>query len=115
VYILDRAMDMINRGGENVYCVEVENALFEVPGVADAAVVAVADEVMGEKVGAVVVSAPGAALDPAQVAAALQGLLAEFKVPQFISVRTDPLPRNPGGKLLKKQIRTDTTWGAPLR
>jgi acyl-CoA synthetase (AMP-forming)/AMP-acid ligase II len=115
VYILDRAKDMINRGGENVYCVEVENALFEVPGVADAAVVAVADEVMGEKVGAVVVSAPGAALDPAQVAAALQGLLAEFKVPQFISVRTDPLPRNPGGKLLKKQIRTDTTWGAPLR
>jgi len=115
VYILDRAKDMINRGGENVYCVEVENALFEVPGVADAAVVAVADEVMGEKVGAVVVSAPGVTLDPAQVSAALQGLLADFKIPQFISVRTDPLPRNPGGKLLKKQIRTDTAWGAPLR
>jgi len=42
-------------------------------------------------------------------------LLADFKIPQFISIRTDPLPRNPGGKLLKKQIRTDTTWGAPLR
>jgi len=115
VYILDRAKDMINRGGENVYCVEVENALFEVPGVADAAVVAVADEVMGEKVGAVVVSAPGANLDPAKLVAALQELLADFKIPQFISIRTDPLPRNPGGKLLKKQIRTDTTWGAPLR
>ncbi len=115
VYILDRAKDMINRGGENVYCVEVENALFEVPGVADAAVVAVADEVMGEKVGAVVVSAPGADLDPAELVAALQELLADFKIPQFISIRTDPLPRNPGGKLLKKQIRTDTSWGAPLR
>ncbi|MEO9220963.1 MAG: AMP-binding protein [Mycobacteriaceae bacterium] len=115
VYILDRAKDMINRGGENVYCVEVENALFEIPGVADAAVVAVPDEVMGEKVGAVVVAAAGTDLDPAQIATALQGQLADFKVPQFVSVRTEPLPRNPGGKLLKKQIRTDTSWGAPLR
>ena len=55
VYIVDRAKDMINRGGENVYSVEVENALAGAPGVADAAVIGVPDEVMGEKVGAVLV------------------------------------------------------------
>jgi hypothetical protein len=73
VYIVDRAKDMINRGGENVYCVEVENALAAVPGVVEAAVVGVPDEVMGEKVGAVLVPAPGAGLDADGVLATCTG------------------------------------------
>ena len=65
VYIVDRIKDMINRGGENVYCVEVENALAGAPGVFEVAVLGVPDEMMGEKVGAVIVPMPGAALDVA--------------------------------------------------
>ncbi|GAA5125211.1 class I adenylate-forming enzyme family protein [Pseudonocardia adelaidensis] len=112
VHIVDRAKDMINRGGENVYCVEVENALAAVPGVVEAAVVGVPDEVMGEKVGAVVV---GAGIDAEHVLAHLRGRMADFKIPQFLVVRSAPLPRNPGGKLLKRQLREDTEWGRPVR
>jgi long-chain acyl-CoA synthetase len=98
-----------------VYCVEVENALAAVPGVVEAAVVGVPDEVMGEKVGAVLVPAPGAGLDADSVLAHLHGRLADFKIPQFIVVRSMPLPRNPGGKLLKRRLREDTEWGRPVR
>jgi acyl-CoA synthetase (AMP-forming)/AMP-acid ligase II len=115
VHVVDRAKDMINRGGENVYSVEVENALAGAPGVADAAVVGVRDEVMGEKVGAVLVPVPGTQLDPHDVLDYLEGRLADFKIPQYVVVRTDPLPRNPGGKILKRQLREQTDWGAPLR
>jgi len=115
VYIVDRAKDMINRGGENVYSVEVENALAGAPGVADAAVVGVPDTVMGEKVGAVLVSVPGAELDLRAVLDYLGDRLAAFKIPQYVMVRAEPLPRNPGGKILKRQLREQTEWGAPLR
>jgi len=115
VYIVDRAKDMINRGGENVYSVEVENALASIPGLAEAAVVGVPDDVMGEKVGAVLVPAPGASLEPSEVAGALRERLADFKVPQYIVVRSEPLPRNPGGKILKRNLREETDWGKPLR
>jgi acyl-CoA synthetase (AMP-forming)/AMP-acid ligase II len=104
VYIVDRAKDMINRGGENVYSVEVENALAGAPRVADAAVIGVPDEVMGEKVGAVLVPT-GSDLDVPAVLTYLESRLADFKVPQYVAVRTEPLPRNPGGKLLKRQLR----------
>jgi long-chain acyl-CoA synthetase len=113
VRVVDRAKDMINRGGENVYCVEVENALAGAPGVADAAVVAVPDDVMGEKVGAVIVPLPGFEVEP--VLAYLRERLADFKVPQYVAVRTEPLPRNPGGKILKRALREGTEWGAPVR
>ncbi len=115
VYIVDRAKDMINRGGENVYCVEVENALAGAPGVFEAAVVGVPDEVMGEKVGAVLVPAPGGSIDVPAVLTYLGERIADFKVPQYVVVRPDPLPRNPGGKLLKRRLRDETTWGSPLR
>jgi acyl-CoA synthetase (AMP-forming)/AMP-acid ligase II len=115
VHVVDRAKDLINRGGENVYSVEVENALAGAPGVADAAVVGVPDDVMGEKVGAVLVAAPGASIDVAAVLAHLDERLADFKVPQYVSVSADPLPRNPGGKLLKRTIREATAWGVPVR
>lgn len=114
-FVVDRAKDMINRGGENVYSVEVENALAGAPGIAEVAVVGVADEVMGEKVGAVVVPTPDAEFDPNAVLDYLSDRLADFKIPQYFAVRTEPLPRNPGGKLLKRQLREQTDWGAPVR
>ncbi len=99
LYIVDRAKDMINRGGENVYSIEVESALISAPGVVEVAVVPVPDDMMGEKVGAVIAHA--------------RQRIADFKVPQYVSVQTDPLPRNPGGKILKKQLREEVEWGAP--
>src|SRR5689334_10676301 len=88
VRIVDRAKDMINRGGENVYSVEVENALCAHPDVIEVAVVGVPDPVMGEKVGAVVLPRPGVpaeALVPSLIAFAREQL-ADFKVPQFVRV-----------------------------
>jgi long-chain acyl-CoA synthetase len=115
LYVVDRIKDMINRGGENIYSIEVENVLAGAPGVGEAAVVAVPDEMMGEKVGAVIVPAAGGTLDVPAVLEYCRAHLADFKVPQYISTREDPLPRNPGGKLLKKQLREETDWGEPLR
>ena len=106
VYLVDRMKDMINRGGENVYCVEVENALAGAPGVYEAAVLGVPDEMMGEKVGAVVVPLAGRRPRRGRRARLLGAHIADFKVPQYVAVREDPLPRNPGGKLLKRSCAT---------
>jgi long-chain acyl-CoA synthetase len=114
-YIVDRAKDMINRGGENVYCVEVENALAAAPGVFEVAVIGVPDPMMGEKVGAVVVPAPGTEFDVEAFLAHAHTQLADFKVPQFVAVRPGALPRNPGGKVLKPVLRTETDWTAVRR
>jgi acyl-CoA synthetase (AMP-forming)/AMP-acid ligase II len=70
---------------------------------------------MGEKVGAVVVPRPGVTLDPTEVRAFAKSRIADFKVPQFIAVRPDPLPRNAGGKVLKPVLRSETEWGEQLR
>jgi long-chain acyl-CoA synthetase len=115
LYIVDRKKDMINRGGENVYSIEVENVLAAAPGVGEAAVVAVPDDMMGEKVGAVIVANPAGELDLDDVLGHCRTHLADFKVPQYIAIREEPLPRNPGGKLLKKQLRQETQWGEALR
>jgi long-chain acyl-CoA synthetase len=114
VQIVDRKKDMINRGGENVYCVEVENALAACPGVGEVAVVGVPDQMMGEKVGAVIVPAPGHQFDVDVVLARAREQLADFKVPQYVSVRGEPLPRNPGGKVLKAQLR-EAQWEPVMR
>jgi len=115
LYILDRKKDMINRGGENVYSIEVENALASAPAVAEAAVVAVPDDMMGEKVGAVLVAAGDQEIDIDQVLHHCKEHLADFKVPQYIAISEEALPRNPAGKLLKAQIRKDTRWGEAYR
>ena len=94
---------------------EVESALAGAPGVGEVAVTAVPDEMMGEKVGAVIVPAPGAQIDVDAVIAYGRAHLADFKVPQYVVVREDPLPRNPSGKVLKAQLREETDWGKPLR
>ena len=113
LYIVDRAKDMINRGGENVYSIEVEAALAGAPGVEESAVIPVPDDMMGEKVGAVIV--PDGEIDIGAVIAHCRGRIADFKVPQYIALRDEPLPRNAGGKLLKKQLAAETRWGNPLR
>jgi acyl-CoA synthetase (AMP-forming)/AMP-acid ligase II len=115
VTVYDRAKDMICRGGENVYSLEVENVLAAHPSVGEVAVVAVPDEVMGERVGAVFVPAPGGAVDPATVLAWARDHLADFKLPEHVAVRADPLPRNAGGKVLKAQLRATTRWEAVPR
>ncbi len=113
VYVMDRIKDMVNRGGENVYCVEVENALIGAPGVGEVAVVGVPDSMMGEKVGAVIVPLPGQAVDPAAVVEHARTQIADFKVPQFVAIRDEPLPRNPNGKVLKGPLR-ELDFGKPL-
>jgi long-chain acyl-CoA synthetase len=113
-YIVDRAKDMINRGGENVYCVEVENALAAAPGVFEVAVIGVPDDMMGEKVGAILVPQPGQEFDVENVVGYARERLADFKVPQFVSVRAEPLPRNPGGKVQKPVLRQSAEW-QPVR
>ena len=115
VYLVDRRKDMINRGGENVYCVEVENALAGAPGVYEAAVVGVPDEMMGEKVGAVIVPAPGVTFEVAAVFDYLGAHIADFKIPEYVAGSATPLPRNPGGKLLKRHLRDHTDWAAAIQ
>ncbi len=110
VQIVDRKKDMLNRGGENVYCVEVENALAAHPAVFEAAVVGVPDPMMGEKVGALVVPKPGCTLRPEELRDFAGARLADFKVPEYVVIRNEPLPRNPGGKILKKSLRESVKW-----
>jgi len=70
---------------------------------------------MGEKVGAVVVARPGQTLEVSDLLAFATKHLADFKVPQYVVVRKDPIPRNPGGKMLKPVLRRETEWGKPVR
>jgi acyl-CoA synthetase (AMP-forming)/AMP-acid ligase II len=114
VQIVDRKKDMVNRGGENVYCVEVENALAAHPAVFEVAVVGVPDKMMGEKVGAAVVLKPSTTAEASDILQFARKHLADFKVPQYLVLRTETLPRNPGGKILKKQLRENLEWGKQL-
>ena len=107
IYIVDRAKDMIIRGGENVYSVQVEAALFEHPAVADVAVIGVPDPTLGEEVGAVVVLRPGAKVTADELALHVKQRLAGFMVPTHIWFRSEPLPRNPQGKVLKRELREE--------
>jgi acyl-CoA synthetase (AMP-forming)/AMP-acid ligase II len=114
VHIVDRLKDIINRGGENVSSVEVEAVLLAAPHVADACVLGVADEVMGEKVGAVLFGGDDE-IDVPAVLDHCRGQLADYKVPQYVTVVDTALPRNAGGKLLKARLREQVQWGEPLR
>jgi long-chain acyl-CoA synthetase len=107
IYIVDRAKDMIIRGGENVYSVQVEAALFEHPAVADCAVIGVPDPILGEEVGAVIVLRPGAKVTSDELQLHVKARLAGFMVPTHIWFRSEPLPRNPQGKVLKRELRDD--------
>ena len=103
--ITDRMKDMIIRGGENIYCVEIENRLVQNPAVADAAVIGVPHAELGEEVKAVVQLEAGESLSEDDVRDWVRAALAEFKVPVYVDVTPDPLPRNASGKLLKNVLR----------
>ena len=105
VYILDRAKDMLIRGGENIYCVEVEDALYNHPAVMDAAVVGIPHKVLGEEVGAVVQLSPDQTATQEELQAHVSGQLAAFKVPIAIETQSEPLERNANGKILKPPLR----------
>ncbi len=105
VFIVDRAKDMIIRGGENVYSVIVEAAIFDHPDVADCAVVGLPHPTLGEEVGAVIVLRPGRVIEAEEIASHAAHHLARFQVPTRFFFRADPLPRNPQGKVLKRELR----------
>jgi long-chain acyl-CoA synthetase len=107
VYIVDRAKDMLIRGGENIYCVEVENALYEHPQVMDCTVVGVPHKILGEEVGAVIQLTPGTKLAPEKLQAYLRKAIAGFMVPSYFLFKTEPLERNANGKILKAQARAE--------
>jgi len=105
LYITDRKKDMIIRGGENIYCVEIENRLVEHPAIADAAVIGVPHPELGEEVKAFVQVEPGATLTEQEVKQWVAQALANFKVPAYVELRDTKLPRNASGKLLKNVLR----------
>jgi long-chain acyl-CoA synthetase len=105
VYIVDRAKDMLIRGGENVYCVEIEGVLYEHPAVADAAVIGIPHPTLGEEVGAVVTLRPGTSATEDELREFVGRRLAAFKVPVRVWFHDGELPRNPAGKVLKRDLR----------
>jgi acyl-CoA synthetase (AMP-forming)/AMP-acid ligase II len=104
LYLTDRVKDMIVSGGENVYPAEVENALAGHPDIADVAVIGVPDPRWGETVKAIVVARPGASPAPEAIIDYARQRLARYKCPTSVDF-AESLPRNPSGKLLKRQLR----------
>ena len=104
LFLTDRVKDMIISGGENIYPAEIENALAEHPAVADVAVIGVPDARWGETVKAIVVPRPGADARPDAIIAFARERLAHFKCPTSVDF-AETLPRNPSGKLLKRELR----------
>ena len=98
---------MVLRGGENVYCAEVEAAIYEHPSVMEAAVLGVPHERLGEEVATVIVLNDGASLTRDELVEFLSARLASFKIPTVIDIRTTALPRNPAGKFLKRELRDE--------
>jgi long-chain acyl-CoA synthetase len=107
IYIVDRAKDMLLRGGENVYCAEVESAIFEHDAVAECAVFGVPDDRLGEEVGAAVVVRQGAEVSGDELREHCAARIARYKIPRFIWLSAEPLPRNASGKFLKRQLRDE--------
>jgi long-chain acyl-CoA synthetase len=104
-FIIDRAKDMLIRGGENIYCVEVENVLYDHPAIMDAAVVGKPHRTLGEEPAAVVTLKPGAEATEEELRAHVAERLAAFKVPVEIRFWRETLPRNPNGKILKSELK----------
>jgi acyl-CoA synthetase (AMP-forming)/AMP-acid ligase II len=111
VFIVDRVKDMVLRGGENVYCSEVEAAIYEHPDVAEAAVFGVPDDRLGEAVGAAIVLRDGSTLSEEALAAFLGDRLAKYKIPTAVWFRSEELPRNANGKFVKRALRDELVGG----
>jgi long-chain acyl-CoA synthetase len=115
LFLVDRSKDMIVSGGENVYSAEVEEALYRHPAVAEAAVIGIPHERWGEAVHAVVTLAAGTAVTEGELVAHCGRLIAGYKVPKTVEVRTEPLPRTAVGKILKRDLREPHWVGRDTR
>ncbi|MFI4950416.1 MAG: class I adenylate-forming enzyme family protein, partial [Caulobacterales bacterium] len=105
LFLTDRKKDMVLRGGENIYCAEVEAVLHQHDGVAECSVFGVPDDRLGEEVGAAVVMRPGQAVTAEDLRAHCAALTARHKVPRYIWILDTPLPRNASGKFLRRELR----------
>ncbi|RYF97501.1 MAG: long-chain fatty acid--CoA ligase, partial [Caulobacteraceae bacterium] len=104
-FIIDRAKDMLIRGGENIYCIEVENVIYDHPAVMDAAIVGIPHRTLGEEPAAVVTLKPGASATEEEIRAHVAEHLAAFKVPVKVKFWHETLPRNANGKILKNELK----------
>ena len=107
VRVFDRKKDMINRGGFKIFSAEVESVISGIPGVVECAIVGKPDPVLTERVCAIVIVEEGAAISAEDVRAFCAQRLSDYKTPEFVTVRTEPLPRNANGKILKPLLRKD--------
>lgn len=107
IFIVDRAKDMVLRGGENVYCTEVEAAIYHHPAIAEAAVFGIPDERLGEEVAAVLVLVKGVELTETELRDFLKKTLSSYKIPSKVWFRNEPIPRNATGKFLKRELRKE--------
>jgi long-chain acyl-CoA synthetase len=105
IFIVDRKKDMVLRGGENVYCAEVEAAFYRHEAVAEVCVFGVADERLGEEVAAAVVVRDGLSIDAETLRGHCAQIMARHKIPRYLWLLNEPLPRNANGKFLKRELR----------
>ena len=105
LFIKDRIKDMILRGGENIYCVEVEGAIYEHPAVYEVAVFGIPHERLGEEVGVAIFPKEGVSFSADDLLKFLDGKISSFKVPNHVVIMNEPLPRNAAGKFLKTELR----------
>jgi long-chain acyl-CoA synthetase len=105
IFIVDRAKDMVLRGGENVYCAEVESAIYEHPAIAETTVFGVPDDRLGEEVGAAVYLKPDAEVTADALREHCRQRISAHKVPRYLWFVQEPLPRNANGKFLKRELR----------
>ena len=105
IYLVDRKKDMVLRGGENIYCVEVEAAIYHHDAIAECCVFGVPDDRLGEEVGAAIYLKPGHSMSVDDLKAHCAGRLAKFKVPRYVWFWDQPFPRNASGKFLKRDVR----------
>ena len=105
VYIVDRVKDMIISGGENIYSAEVENAIYQLEGVIECAVIGIPNSEWGEAVHAIVRKDPDSSINEEDVITHSKNLIAGFKCPKSVSFRDDPMPLSGAGKILKTTLR----------
>jgi long-chain acyl-CoA synthetase len=105
IYIVDRKKDMVLRGGENIYCAEVESAVFSHPAIAECTAFGVPDDRLGEEVGAAVFLNANASVSADELRAHCAARIAKHKLPRYVWFLTEPLPRNANGKFLKRELR----------
>ena len=105
IYIVDRKKDMVLRGGENVYCAEVETVIFEHSSVSEVSVFGVPDDRLGEEIGAAVYLKNEEALTAGELRSFLDSRIAKYKIPRYVWFTESPLPRNASGKFLKRELR----------